>query len=125
MNAAALLGMLAMRHYGWSWFDPSIRGSVSKALGAAFALALMIAYYRAKPSRPLFYVILYGCFEELQTIICSVAYIHAPWTVPVWQSICSARLDFDLGAIGVMLLALTLHKVCQPVTAWSRRDERA
>ena len=115
MNAVALLGMLAARHYGWAWLPVEVRGSASKALGALLALFLMWAWYRSAPSRPLLLVVLYGSFEELQAFICSAAYMTAPWTVAPGQSICSARLDFDLGAIGVMLLAFTLHRVCQPV----------
>ena len=115
MSAPVLLGMLAARHYGWAWLPVDVRGIASKALGALLALGLMWMLYKAKPSRPLLYVVLYGTFEELQTVICSVAYALSPWTVAPGNSICSARLDFDLGAIGVMLLTFTLLRVCQYV----------
>jgi hypothetical protein len=111
----AVLAVVACRNYAWGWFEPAQRGIVSKGLGAATILYLLILLYRAQPSKALGLVVAYGAFEELQTIICSAAYFFKPWEVPQGQSICSARLDFDLGAIGVMFLALTLHKVCLPV----------
>lgn len=109
-----VLLLIGARNYAWSWFPAEVRGSVSKALGAFTILCLLLVLYKATPSRPLALVVAYGAFEELQTVICSVAYAMAPWPVELGQSICSARLDFDLGAIGVMLLAFTLHIVCQP-----------
>jgi hypothetical protein len=113
--AVYVLAILAARNYGWLMADAAARGAVSKALGAVAILALLLLVYRLAPYKPLGLAVAYGAFEELQTVICSTAYAFNPWTVPEGQSICSARIDFDLGALGVMLLAAALHRISQPV----------
>jgi hypothetical protein len=113
--AVYVLLIVATRNYAWEWFEPAQRGAVSKALGAAAILSLLILLYRAVPSKALGLVMLYGSFEELQTAICSIMYAIEPWEVQLGQAICSAKVGFELSAIGVMLCAATLHKVCQYV----------
>jgi hypothetical protein len=56
-------------------------------------------------------VLFWWSFEAIQTVICSLAYAVSPWTVPVGQSICSARLDFDMGALGIMAVGWLLWKL--------------
>jgi hypothetical protein len=121
--AAYVLAIIAARNYGWLMADAAARGAVSKALGAAAILALLLLVYRLAPSKPLGLALAFGAFEELQTIICSTAYAFNPWAVPEGQSICSARLDFDLGAIGVMLLAIVLHAICQSENSSTTKNE--
>lgn len=113
--ATYVLAIIAARNYGWELVDVAMRGAISKALGAAAILALLLTVYRLAPSKPLALAVAYGAFEETQTVICATAYAFSPWTVAEGQSICSARIDFDLGALGVMLLAVVLHAICQPV----------
>ena len=122
-TAVYALAAIGARNYLWTIFEPAVRGSISKALGAAALLSILWLLYRASPSRAMWYVFLFGAFEELQTIICSVAYAIQPWVVPVGESICSARIDFDLATVGVMLLAFTLHRICQPVMSDSTKDK--
>lgn len=113
--AVWVLCIVAARHYGWQFFDPELRGIVSKALGAAAALCFLLMIYASAPSRALGVAVSFGVFEELQTVICSVSYAVAPWPVQTGQAICSARLDFDIDALGVMVLAFVLHAVASPV----------
>lgn len=107
--AAVLLLIAAARHFGWEWFPPEMRGSVSKALGAGAILCLvwvaMALQRKELRSRELWAVALWWTFEELQVVVCSTAYAVKPWAVPVGQSICSARIDFDIGAVSLMLVA--------------------
>lgn len=121
--ATYVLAIIAARNYGWELADVAMRGAISKALGAAAILALLLTVYKLAPSKPLGLAVAYGAFEELQTVICSTAYAFNPWAVPEGQSICSARIDFDLGALGVMLLAVVLHAVCQPVRPSTTKKE--
>jgi len=100
-----------MRHYGYLLAEPEARGAVSKALGGALLLALVPLLWRLAPSRLMAAVLVWWTFESLQTVICSVAYAIKPWPVPAGVSICSARLDFDLGAIGIMLVAMLLAAI--------------
>ena len=106
--ALYLLAVGVVRHYGWFVFDPELRGSASKMLGGVCTLAVIPLLYRLAPSRPLLLVLAWWAFENLQIALCSGAYMVKPWTVEVGQSICSERLDFDMGALGIMLAALLL-----------------
>lgn len=110
--AVAVLAAGLMRNYLWNLFPIEMMGAVSKALGAAAILFLLTALYvKAKPNWPLAIVCVLWAFEELQTLICSVSYAIEPWAVQPGQSICSARLDFDLGAIGILLAAGVLYVI--------------
>lgn len=112
-SKAALYVLLVgvVRYYGYLAFDPAIRGSVSKGLGGLAMVAVAPLLYQARPSRPMYLVLLWWCFEGLQTAICSFAYAVQPWSVPVGESICSAGIGFDLGALGIMLAALLLVRI--------------
>ena len=88
-----------------------MRGAVSKALGAAAALFLLALVLYAYRSRWVLLVGLWWAWEEAQTLICSVAYALEPWPVPLGQGICSARLDFDLGALGLVCMAVMAYRL--------------
>jgi len=49
-------------------------------------------------------VLAVGAWYQLQTVLCVSAFIVEPWPIPEGAGMCSARLDFDLGALGLMLL---------------------
>jgi hypothetical protein len=110
--AFGLLLIGAMRNYGWALWPDELRGSASKMLGAMATLCLIgIVVYLAQ-SKAVTLAGAYYAFEETQTAICSAAYMVKSWPVPAGTSICSARLDFDLGAVGVMLLAFIAWRLC-------------
>ena len=44
--------------------------------------------------------------EEAMVIGCTVAYAVRPWAVPVGEDQCSSLLQFDLGKIGAIGMAL-------------------
>ena len=109
--AAALLLIGASRHYGWMLVDPEFRGIVSKALGALAAMCLIaIIAYHVAGKWVLLVSAAYG-FEELQTFACSVMYWFEPWPVEAGQSICSARLGLDIGAVGIFVVGLLAYKL--------------
>lgn len=104
--AAALMAALLLREVGWSWFPAELQGMASKGLGAFLVLALLAAVWRlSSRSGWLMAVMAYGVWSALQTVLCSVAYMVEPWTVPPGVGICSARVEFDLGALGLMIAA--------------------
>ena len=110
--AVELLLIVAAREHLWIFLPPNLQGMASKGLGAALVLVLLSMVYRlAPPSRILTAVILLAAWYSLQTMICSAAYLVEPWAVGPGQGICSARVDFDLGAIGLVLIALLAHKI--------------
>ena len=59
----------------------------------------------ASQSKPLAWVLLWWAWEEAQTLLCGAAWAAGPWPVVPGQGICSGRLDFDLGAIGILIVA--------------------
>jgi hypothetical protein len=105
-----LVGFL--RHYGWSWFDPAIRGDVSKALGGAALLAVVPFLWRACPTRMMLLALAWWSYEALLIVICATAYVFAPWPLEVGEPMCSGKLGFNLGALGLVIIALVL---CQAV----------
>ncbi len=115
--AAALLFIGASRNYGWMLVDPEFRGVASKALGAMAALCLIaIIAYHCSSKWVLLVSAAYG-FEELQTAACSVMYLVEPWPVEVGQSICSARIGFDVGAVGIFVVGLLAYKLANVLGA--------
>jgi len=103
--ACVLLLVLAARHYGYDFWPAELRGLASKALGALSLLTLVWLVVSLTPRSPVVTAIaLWWSVEEAQVALCSFAYMLKPWPVAVGQSICSARLDLDLGAIGLVVV---------------------
>jgi hypothetical protein len=109
--ALIVLAIGVLRFYGYVPFDPELRGIVSKGLGGLCMVLVAPYLYIAYPSRAMLGVLAWWCFESIQVVICSFAYAVKPWDVPTGQSICSARIDFDIGSIGVMLVGLILWRI--------------
>lgn len=116
----------ASRHFLWHLMPMEWRGSASKALGGAALLALIwIIYLLSTRARWLLPVLLWWSVEELQVVLCSVAYIVEPWVVPVGKSICSARLDLDIGAVTIVAVAALLVCVqCKPTRSCRVKQEK-
>ena len=122
MNLAAeLLLIAALRHYGWALLPAELQGMASKGLGAAAALVLLSVVWRLRPSKILLPVLLWWAWEELQTLICAAAWIIDPWTVPPGVGICSARIGFDLGATGILAVAIIAYRLV-PVSIYSIKN---
>jgi hypothetical protein len=83
----------------------------SKGLGGVALLATIPFAWKAYPSRLMALVLAWWAFEALQITLCSFAYCIKPWEVLPGQSICSARLGMDLGALGIMFVALILWRI--------------
>jgi hypothetical protein len=113
-----LLALLLMiRHYVWDKFPAELQGEAWKLTSALCILGLLALVWQAK-WWPVFAVF---AFEELQVAICSAWFMAAPWHVPEGMAVCSARAGFDIGALGVMFVALVLwwmipsRKNCEPL----------
>lgn len=109
--APILLLIGAARHYGWLMVDVQSYGVASKGLGALAAMALLWVLSRRVNGFVVLWVMLWYGFEELLTATCSFAYLIAPWPVEVGQSMCSARIGFDIGAIGIFVVGLIAYKL--------------
>jgi len=105
--AAGVMAALVLREVGWAWFPPELQGMASKGLGGLLVLVLLaVVWLQSARSGWLDAAIAYGAWSALQTLLCSFAYMVEPWTVPPGVGICSARLDLDLGALGLLVAAL-------------------
>ena len=103
--AAEVLLALAGRDHLWALAPVEHQGEASKLLGACLVLVLLSVVYRlSKPSRLLLAVLAFGAWTQLQAVLCVSAFILDPWPVASGQGMCSARIDFDLGALGLMAL---------------------
>lgn len=94
-----------------------MQGVASKGLGAALVLVLLSVVHRlAPPSRLLLGVLALAVWYSLQTLICSAAYLIEPWPIAPGVGMCSARLEFDLGALGlvaIVALVILLDRPCK------------
>lgn len=110
---AALLAVGACRHYLWIAAPAELQGMASKGLGACAILALLacIAWRERGQPKQLLWVICWWAWEEMQTALCSVLYMIEPWQVPPGQGICSARIDIDLGAVGILVVAYICYRL--------------
>lgn len=118
--AVALLLVAVSRHYGWVPVPAEFRGVASKALGAAAALFLLSCVVLAWRDRLVTAAAAYYAFEESQGLGCSVWYMVAPFPVAPGQSLCSALVGFDLGAVGIALLGFTLWYILTPHSRGSK-----
>lgn len=109
--AAGLLAVAAARHYLWQHFPIEAQGMASKGLGAAALLVLLAVVWHGNRSRPLALVLCWWAWEETQVLLCSFAYMHTPWTVEPGRGICSAAVGFDIGAAGILAVAVIAHKL--------------
>ena len=108
--AVLLLAALAARQYAWLLVPAELAGVASKGLGSLAALVLLcLVYTMAERSRLLAWVALLYAWYELQTVVCTLAYMHTPWPVPAGQAMCSMKAGFNLGAIGLLAIAVLAH----------------
>jgi len=118
------MAALVLREVAWAWFPAPLQGMASKGRGALLVLVLLAAVWRlSSRSGWLTAAVAYGAWSALQTAICSAAYMVEPWAVPPGVGICSARIDFDLGALGVLVAAWFAVKA-SPVNSCRFHDQR-
>lgn len=108
--AAELLLMVGIRHHLWPYAPEAAQPIVSKALGACMVLWLLSALQRlawsaGHGSKALAAMLMIAAWYQAQALVCSLAYLHAPWAVLPGQGLCTGRIGFDLGAVGLVLLA--------------------
>ena len=113
MNATALLLLLAVRHYGY-YLSPQ-RALLWNVLGSAVMIVFVAQQWRTLPRWGL-YVAAWWIAEESMVIGCDVAYMVSPWAVPPGQDMCSSLLDFDLGKVGALVVAVLALRATQNQT---------
>lgn len=106
-----LLLVGAARHYLWPHFPVAMQGMASKGLGAmAILILLAVVWWQSDRSRLLTAILLWWAWEETQVAMCSIAYMHAPWPVEPGQAICHALTGLDVGAFGVLFVAILSYR---------------
>lgn len=117
------MAAVVLRDVGWRFVPPELSGMVSKGLGAALVLTLLAVMWRHAPRTPwLIWPVAYGAWSAAQTVLCAIGYVIAPWPVPPGVGICSARLDFDLGALALVAVAVFALRA-SPVTSYSTQGK--
>lgn len=109
--ALALLTLGAVRQYGYKLADPELAARVWNVTGAAVVLALVLWLAWRLRSRLVLLVVAWWACEELLTIGCNTAWMIAPWPVQAGQDICRGLLDFDLGKLGALMIAVALARI--------------
>ena len=106
-----LLLIGAARHYLWPHFPPELQGMASKGLGAVAILVLLaVVWFKSDRSKAMGLILLWWAWEETQVAMCSVAYMFSPWAVEPGQGICHALTGLDLGAFGVLFVAVLAYR---------------
>lgn len=103
---AALLLLLAGRHYGYYHLPAAMQ---SGAFSVCAALALIVCLFASELPRPL---AAWAIGEEAQVAGCTAAWMVKPWDNSSGE-LCSDLLGFKLGAIGLAWLALAVFKTAQ------------
>ena len=102
MKDSALVVLLALRHYGYYHAPQEWWGSFFSIAGAACLITLLTSASLPWPIKG------WAIGEELLVAGCNSAWLVSPWDITGTDEMCSARLDFKLGAIGLAIMALAI-----------------
>lgn len=109
-GAALVLALGVVRHYAYKLGPPEIAARVWNITGAAVVLALLLWVVWRMRGRLLVLVALWWAAEELLVVGCNTLWLVKPWHIQQGQDVCYPLLDFDLGKIGVLFVALILWR---------------
>lgn len=103
-----MLAVMALRHYAWRWVPVEHAGDTSKALGAAAALALLwlLSLELTAADKLARWALILYAWHEASVALCATWFIFAPWPIATGQAMCSARIGFDLSALGLLMVAV-------------------
>lgn len=73
---------------------------------SALALLWLLSGYRRPADKLAFWALLLYAFHEASVVLCATWFIFAPWPILQGQAMCSAKIGFDLGALGLLLVAV-------------------
>lgn len=110
MNPVVLLLVGVMVFYGWSAFPPEQQALAWNIGGAIGRLSLL--WYAVRGSLGII-VASWWTAEELLVIGCSGLYMVRPWEVKAGEAMCSSLLHYDLGTIGMLVIALIAWQIAR------------
>lgn len=111
--AAILLALLVARYYVWPLTPVHWRADVWNIGSAVALLVLSFGWALWARSRVVWAAWLAWAWHEGSTVLCSLAYIFAPWPIPEGVGQCAALVGADTGKLGVLVLVLC----CVPLAA--------
>ena len=109
--ALALLLLGAVRQYAYKLAPPEIAARAWNITGACVVLALVLWIAWRLRSKLVLFVVAWWAAEESLTIGCNTLWLIAPWPVTQSQDICRGLLDFDLGKLGALMIAIALARI--------------
>ena len=104
MNPLALLTGGAVLHLGYAVAPVGARPMVWNALGALARLALVLALVYPVTAPGMAAVVAWLAAEELQVVICNVAFAVRPWHIHPGQEMCSSLVGTDLGKYSAIVV---------------------
>lgn len=107
MRDSAIFVMLALRHYGYYHAPQAMWGDLFSIAGALCLIALIVGSGLPLPIKA------WAIGEEALVAGCASAWLAWPWPLGGADEICSARIDFKIGAIGLCALALASYRTCK------------
>ena len=117
MNPFALLFGGVVLHQGYALAPVDAEPLAWNALGAAARLALVLALVYPVTQAPMAAVVAWIAAEELQVIVCNLAYAIEPWEVRPGQEMCSSLIGTDLGKYSAVVVAGLLAWL-RPTKVW-------
>jgi hypothetical protein len=115
---AALLALLAFRHYGYQFWPQGQWGVVYGMAGACCLLALLALSDIWPPLK------IWAAAEEFLTAGCSAAWLQWPqWFVREFaDEKCSQMAGFKLGSIGLSVVAWLAYRMVHPARSYRLQD---
>ena len=111
---ASMLLVGAWRHYGWALYEGPARALVYKASWSAATLFLLFLLWRQIGNKWMAPVMLWWAWEEMQCLLCTTWFIFDPWLLEPGQAMCSAKAGFDIGALGILVVAVLAFRLTLP-----------
>jgi len=97
--------------YGYKLASPELAARVWNITGAVVLLAMVLWVAWHWRSRLALFVVGWWAAEEILTIGCNTLWLLRPWPVAAGQDICRGLLEFDVGKLGALLIALALARI--------------
>ena len=102
--ACPLFGGVVL-HQGYALAPYDAQPMAWNALGALARIALVLAMVYPLASLQMAAVVSWLVAEELQVIVCNVAYALRPWHIGPGQEMCSSLIGTDIGKYSAVVVA--------------------
>lgn len=101
--ALALLVVGLISCYAWQWVPAADAGSVFAMVTHWYIVVLLLVLGLVLQDARVWWVTCYLCVCSLMVVGCNAWWLAAPWQAAPGDELCSTRLNWPLGAIGLVL----------------------